>query len=43
MLDLQLLRSDLAGTAQRLSDRGYTLDVPGFEALEKEQERRGNL
>src|SRR5215207_8136429 len=37
MLDLQLLRSDLAGTAQRLSDRGYTLDVAGFEALEKER------
>jgi seryl-tRNA synthetase len=37
MLDLQLLRSDLAGTAQRLTDRGYALDVSGFEALEKER------
>jgi seryl-tRNA synthetase len=37
MLDLQLLRSDLAGVAQRLTDRGYTLDVAGFEALEKER------
>jgi seryl-tRNA synthetase len=37
MLDLQVLRSDLAGTAQRLSDRGYTLDVTGFEALEKDR------
>jgi seryl-tRNA synthetase len=37
MLDLQILRSDLAGTAQRLSDRGYTLDVTGFEALEKDR------
>ena len=37
MLDLQLLRSDLSGIAQRLSDRGYTLDVAGFEALEKER------
>src|SRR3954470_15120480 len=37
MLDLQLLRNDLAGTAQRLADRGYTLDVPAFDALEKER------
>ena len=37
MLDLQLLRSDLNGVAQRLTDRGYTLDVAGFEALEKER------
>ena len=37
MLDLQLLRSDLAGAASRLSERGYTLDVAGFEALEKDR------
>jgi seryl-tRNA synthetase len=37
MLDLQLLRSDLAGAAQRLTDRGYALDAGGFEALEKER------
>jgi seryl-tRNA synthetase len=37
MLDLQLLRSDLNGVAQRLADRGYTLDVAGFDALEKER------
>ncbi|HEX2824701.1 MAG TPA: serine--tRNA ligase [Burkholderiales bacterium] len=37
MLDLQLLRSDLNGVAQRLTDRGYTLDVAGFEALERER------
>jgi seryl-tRNA synthetase len=34
MLDVQLLRSDLAGTAKRLGDRGYTLDSGAFEALE---------
>lgn len=34
MLDVQLLRSDLAGVARRLADRGVTLDVAAFEALE---------
>jgi len=34
MLDVQLLRSDLAGAAKRLSERGVKLDVAGFEALE---------
>jgi len=34
MLDVQLLRSDLAGTARRLADRGYTLDTSAFESLE---------
>ena len=34
MLDIQLLRSDLAGVARRLSMRGVQLDVAGFEALE---------
>src|SRR5690349_9270131 len=34
MLDVQLLRSDLAGVAARLADRGYTLDTGVFEALE---------
>jgi seryl-tRNA synthetase len=34
MLDVQLLRSDLAGTAKRLADRGYVLDTGAFEALE---------
>ena len=37
MLDLQLLRNDLAGTAERLAQRRYTLDVAGFEALENER------
>ena len=34
MLDVQLLRSDLAGVAKRLLDRGYTLPVAEFEKLE---------
>ncbi len=34
MLDVQLLRGDLAGVAKRLADRGYTLDTGAFEALE---------
>ncbi|MEN3354960.1 MAG: seryl-tRNA synthetase [Betaproteobacteria bacterium] len=37
MLDIQLLRSDLRGTAQRLAERGYELDVTQFEALEHER------
>jgi hypothetical protein len=34
MLDIQLLRKDLDGVAKRLADRGYTLDVAAFTALE---------
>jgi seryl-tRNA synthetase len=34
MLDVQLLRTDLAGTAKRLADRGYALDTNAFERLE---------
>jgi seryl-tRNA synthetase len=34
MLDLQLLRNDLAGVARRLADRGYTLDTATFEQFE---------
>jgi seryl-tRNA synthetase len=34
MLDVQLLRSDLAAAARRLADRGYVLDTGAFEALE---------
>ena len=37
MLDVQLLRSDLAGVARRIADRGVTLDVAGFEALEAQR------
>ena len=37
MLDLQLLRSDLAGVAQRLAQRGYALDTAAFESLERER------
>ncbi|MGH8781302.1 serine--tRNA ligase [Paraburkholderia sp.] len=40
MLDIQLLRKDLDGVAKRLADRGYTLDVAAFSALEAE--RRAN-
>jgi seryl-tRNA synthetase len=34
MLDVQLLRSDLAGVAKRLSDRGYAFPLAEFERLE---------
>ena len=34
MLDVQLLRNDLAAIAKRLADRGYTLDTAAFERLE---------
>jgi seryl-tRNA synthetase len=34
MLDIQLLRKDLAAVADRLRQRGFELDVGAFEALE---------
>ena len=37
MLDIQLLRNDLEGVAQRLAGRGYTLDTVAFSALEAER------
>ncbi|MBI5331874.1 MAG: serine--tRNA ligase [Betaproteobacteria bacterium] len=37
MLDIQLLRKDLAGVAQRLATRGVTLDTARIEALEAER------
>ena len=39
MLDIQLLRSDLAGVAQRLAARGFTLPAAEFEALEAERKK----
>ncbi len=37
MLDIQLLRKDLAAVAQRLADRGIQLDTHRFETLEAER------
>ena len=37
MLDMQLLRNDLAGAAARLATRGYALDTAKFEAAEAER------
>jgi len=37
MLDLQELRTDLAGVATRLATRGYQLDTTRFEQLESER------
>ena len=37
MLDLQLLRNDLEGTAQRLKVRGFELDAKRFQELEQER------
>ncbi|TSA20745.1 MAG: serine--tRNA ligase [Betaproteobacteria bacterium] len=37
MLDIQLLRKDLATVVARLATRGYPLDAPRFEALENER------
>lgn len=37
MLDIQLLRNDIDAAARRLADRGYRLDVAGFNALEAER------
>ena len=39
MLDLPLLRTDLAGVAKRLADRGFALDRATFEALETERKQ----
>ena len=37
MIDIQLLRNDIDAVAQRLSARGYTLDVAAFRALEDQR------
>src|SRR5208283_2623137 len=37
MLDIQLLRSDLAAVAARLQQRGYILDRDKFEQVEAER------
>ncbi len=37
MLDIQVLRNDLAGVAARLAARGYALDTARFEQLEAER------
>ena len=37
MLDIQLLRKDLANVAHRLAQRGFTLDTARIEALEAER------
>ena len=37
MLDVQLLRNDLADVASKLAARGYTLDAAKFEQLEGER------
>jgi seryl-tRNA synthetase len=39
VLDVQRLRTDIQGVAKRLADRGYTLDVAGFEAMEADRKR----
>ena len=37
MLDIQLLRNNIDGVAERLATRGFTLDRPTFQALESER------
>src|SRR5215831_570761 len=37
MLDIQLLRSDLAAVADRLKARGYELDAAAFKVLEAQR------
>ena len=37
MLDINTLRADVQAVAQRLADRGYTLDTTQFSALEAER------
>jgi len=37
MLDIQMLRNDLAGVTRRLADRGLTLDAVTFERIEADR------
>ena len=37
MIDIQLLRKDIATVAERLATRKFQLDVAGFNALEAER------
>ena len=37
MIDIQLLRKDIANVAARLATRKYQLDVDAFNALEAER------
>src|SRR4051795_8387943 len=39
MLDIQLIRSDLDSTAQRLATRGVTIDVAAFRMLEEQRKK----
>jgi len=39
MLDIQQLRTDLDGVAERLASRGFTLDKPAFQILEAERKQ----
>ena len=39
MIDIQLLRKDIASVAQRLAARKFQLDVDGFNALESERKQ----
>jgi seryl-tRNA synthetase len=39
MLDIQLLRNDLAGVAARLATRGFQFDTAAFETLEAERKQ----
>ena len=39
MIDIQLLRKDIAVVAERLAARKFQLDVPGFNALEAERKQ----
>ena len=40
MLDIQLLRNDLAGVAARLATRGFELDTAAFEQLENQRKAK---
>jgi seryl-tRNA synthetase len=39
MLDIQLLRTNIDGVAERLATRGYTLDRQAFQRLESERRK----
>lgn len=39
MIDIQLLRKDIASVAQRLASRKFVLDVDGFNALEAQRKQ----
>ena len=39
MIDIQLLRQNLTKVAEKLSNRGYKLDIDNFQSLEQQRKQ----